>query len=254
MPSNDSLADGYCRSMTDLDIQNNQFGAGTPQHGLSSNKMALITSDCGAMHAHGHQMALITSECVPAGGLLERIYNNLDYGNIGESCLPAAIPTDNPYCSCGFQLQSLRIIPTAAASYNTRVRPAALNGGLPRNIIQSAVPMPNLASFVVDGNNFTGSEKNRVLRHRLRLCHTAVHTACERFCEERFFVRCGAQGRCRPSRREWSSRRATLTAAIPMENPYCSCRLTRARPRCSYDPCVSESANGTNLPAGCTPM
>ena len=25
-----------------------------------------LTSDCDAMHAHGHQMALITSECVPA--------------------------------------------------------------------------------------------------------------------------------------------------------------------------------------------
>ena len=23
-----------------------------------------------------------------------------------------------------------------------------------------------------------------------------------------------------------------LTAAIPMENPYCSCKLTRVRPRC----------------------
>ena len=34
------------------------------QHGLSSNKMALITSHCGAMRTHEHQMALITSECV----------------------------------------------------------------------------------------------------------------------------------------------------------------------------------------------
>ena len=32
-------------------------GAGTPQHGLSSNKMALITSDCDAMRNHGHQTA-----------------------------------------------------------------------------------------------------------------------------------------------------------------------------------------------------
>ena len=34
-----------------------------PQHGLSSKKMALITSYCDEMRAHGHQMALITSEC-----------------------------------------------------------------------------------------------------------------------------------------------------------------------------------------------
>ena len=38
-------------------------GAGTPQHGLSSNNMALITSDCDAMRTHGRQMALITSGC-----------------------------------------------------------------------------------------------------------------------------------------------------------------------------------------------
>ena len=36
-----------------------------PQHGLSSNKMAPITSDCGATRLHAHQMALITSDCVP---------------------------------------------------------------------------------------------------------------------------------------------------------------------------------------------
>ena len=36
------------------------------RHGLSSNKMGLITSDCDAMRTHSHQMALITSECVPA--------------------------------------------------------------------------------------------------------------------------------------------------------------------------------------------
>ena len=29
---------------------------------VSSNKMALITSDCDAMRIHEHQMALITSE------------------------------------------------------------------------------------------------------------------------------------------------------------------------------------------------
>ena len=40
-------------------------GAATPQHGLLSNRMALITSDCDLMRAHEHQMALITSECVP---------------------------------------------------------------------------------------------------------------------------------------------------------------------------------------------
>ena len=38
----------------------------TPQHELLSNTMALITSYCGAMRTHEHQMALITSEYVPA--------------------------------------------------------------------------------------------------------------------------------------------------------------------------------------------
>ena len=36
---------------------------GPPQHGLYSNQMALITSDCDAMRFHDHQMALITSDC-----------------------------------------------------------------------------------------------------------------------------------------------------------------------------------------------
>ena len=40
-------------------------GVTLTQHGLSSNKMALITSYCGAMRTHEHQIALITSECVP---------------------------------------------------------------------------------------------------------------------------------------------------------------------------------------------
>ena len=35
-----------------------------PQNGLSSNMMALITSDCGAMRLPEHQMALIASGCV----------------------------------------------------------------------------------------------------------------------------------------------------------------------------------------------
>ena len=34
-------------------------------NGLSSNKMARITSYCGAMRNREHQMALITSECPP---------------------------------------------------------------------------------------------------------------------------------------------------------------------------------------------
>ena len=38
---------------------------GTPQHGLPSNKMALITSDSGATRCPEHRMALITSGCVP---------------------------------------------------------------------------------------------------------------------------------------------------------------------------------------------
>ena len=41
-------------------------GAGQPpQDGLSTNKMALITSDCGAILLPDHQMALITSDYVP---------------------------------------------------------------------------------------------------------------------------------------------------------------------------------------------
>ena len=40
-------------------------GVPPPQHGLSSNKMALITSDCDAMRAPEHQTALITPECAP---------------------------------------------------------------------------------------------------------------------------------------------------------------------------------------------
>ena len=39
------------------------------QHGLSSNAMALITSDCVAVCIHDHQMALITSDCAPCSGL-----------------------------------------------------------------------------------------------------------------------------------------------------------------------------------------
>ena len=39
-------------------------GAGPHKHGLSSNKMARITSDCDAMRTHEHQMALITSGAV----------------------------------------------------------------------------------------------------------------------------------------------------------------------------------------------
>ena len=35
-----------------------------PQHGLPSNKMALISSDCGGNALPGHPMALITSGCV----------------------------------------------------------------------------------------------------------------------------------------------------------------------------------------------
>ena len=47
------------------------------QHGLSSDTVARITSDCGAMHSSKRQLALITSGCallsvkfrpVPAGG------------------------------------------------------------------------------------------------------------------------------------------------------------------------------------------
>ena len=37
-----------------------------PQHGLSPNKIALITSYCGAMRTHEHEMALITSGLVNA--------------------------------------------------------------------------------------------------------------------------------------------------------------------------------------------
>ena len=51
---------------------NNQRGTiwcGTPQHGSSSKKMALITSDHGLM-------ALITSDCVPSRSLFNDDYKN----------------------------------------------------------------------------------------------------------------------------------------------------------------------------------
>ena len=38
----------------------------TPQHGVSSNQLALITSDCDAMRLREHQMALVTSDCAPS--------------------------------------------------------------------------------------------------------------------------------------------------------------------------------------------
>ena len=38
---------------------------GVTNRGISSNKMALITSDFDAMCFHEHQMALITSGCAP---------------------------------------------------------------------------------------------------------------------------------------------------------------------------------------------
>ena len=41
---------------------------GPHTNGLSSNKMALITSDRGAMRLLAHQMALIASSWVPGGG------------------------------------------------------------------------------------------------------------------------------------------------------------------------------------------
>ena len=39
--------------------------SGPLHYGLSSIKLALITSDCDAMRIHEHRMALITSDCVP---------------------------------------------------------------------------------------------------------------------------------------------------------------------------------------------
>ena len=39
-----------------------QNGVNPPQHGISSNKMGLITSYCDAMHTHEHKMARITLE------------------------------------------------------------------------------------------------------------------------------------------------------------------------------------------------
>ena len=45
-------------------------GAGPPnnppqQHGLPSNKMAQITSDCDAMRLHAHRRLQTTLDCVP---------------------------------------------------------------------------------------------------------------------------------------------------------------------------------------------
>ena len=44
------------------------------------------------------------------------------------------------------------------------------------------------------------------------------------------FMAGGEIGHHPPSPR---GRKSWLTAAIPMDNPYCSCKLTRVRPRCS---------------------
>ena len=86
-----------------------------PQHGLSSNTMALITSDCGAMRLHAHQMALIASGCVRQEQRRDAHVGALSAGRdsellghrahpraaAGEESRPAAaIPMENPYCSC----------------------------------------------------------------------------------------------------------------------------------------------------------
>ena len=51
-----------------LHVDDLATGVGPPQHGLSSKKMARITSDCVAMCIHKEQMALITSDCAPFRG------------------------------------------------------------------------------------------------------------------------------------------------------------------------------------------
>ena len=93
--------------------------------------MALVTSDCGAMCIHDHQMALITSGCAPfqatkfvptavariaqhtglpgwiliiifvGGGVVSyKKREKLKAAWAGEPWPTAAIPMENPYCSC----------------------------------------------------------------------------------------------------------------------------------------------------------
>ena len=46
---------------------------GPAQHGLYSNQMALITSDCDAISILDHQMALSTSDCDAMQGLINEV-------------------------------------------------------------------------------------------------------------------------------------------------------------------------------------
>ena len=57
----------------------------TPQHGLSSNKMVLITSDCDAMRVHEHQMALITSYLMPLRWLFGQDGTELWYQKVNNA-------------------------------------------------------------------------------------------------------------------------------------------------------------------------
>ena len=47
----ESLAERETKEKARIELLFKKFGAGIPQHGLSSNKMALITSDCDAMRS-----------------------------------------------------------------------------------------------------------------------------------------------------------------------------------------------------------
>ena len=54
-------------------------GAAPPQHGLSSDTMVLITSDCGAMRSLGIKMVRITSDCAPVAQHALRGTNPWEY-------------------------------------------------------------------------------------------------------------------------------------------------------------------------------
>ena len=100
---------------------------GPPQHGLSSNKMALITSYRDAMRTHEQKMALITPECAPF-----RLTRALAAGRDGQ---PA----------------ELHVIDACAAPGNKTLQAAALlNSALPHLAALSPGPPPTLAVTAFD--------------------------------------------------------------------------------------------------------
>ena len=82
-------------------LNKGKAGAGPPQHGLSSNTMARITSDCCALRLPEHQMAVIT-----AGDEKPRTADYISYESAGGwvRCRSVAAHSCTPYgdryCGC----------------------------------------------------------------------------------------------------------------------------------------------------------